>query len=153
MLMLAVLTVAVTAACGGTSSGSANPNTLLKETFTGKHTVTSGNIDLTLTIDPSGHRACWAARSPSPSAVRSRAAAAGKLPESNFTVSGSALGRNVWSAIISTGTAGYVTFEGASYQLPAATLPEARVELLAAGVHGRLELGVERPCPSSGSIR
>jgi hypothetical protein len=119
-LMLAVLTAAVAAACGGSSSGSANPNTLLKDTLTGKHTVTSGDIDLTLTIDPSG------------SSVLSgpitftfggpfQSRGAGKLPESNFTVSASALGHNVLVGVISTGTAGYVTFQGSSYQLPAAS--------------------------------
>ena len=120
MLVLAVLTVAVTAACGGSSSGSANPNTLLKETFSGKHTVTSGDIDLTLTIDPSGSSMLngpitFSFGGP----FQSRGA--GKLPESNFTVSASALGRNVAVGVISTGTAGYVTLQGSSYQLPAAS--------------------------------
>ncbi|MGA8720892.1 MAG: hypothetical protein WB557_23010 [Solirubrobacteraceae bacterium] len=120
MLMLAVLTVAATAACGGSSSSSANPNTLLKDTFTGKHTVTSGDIDLTLTIDPSGSSLVngpitFTFGGP----FQSRGA--GKLPESNFTVSASALGHNVLVGVISTGTAGYVTFQGSSYQLPAAS--------------------------------
>ena len=120
MLMLAVLTVAATAACGGSSSGSANPNTLLKDTFSGKHTVTSGDIDLTLTIDPSGSSLLsgpitFTFGGP----FQSRGA--GKLPESNFTVSASALGRNVVVGVISTGTTGYVTFQGSSYQLPAAS--------------------------------
>ena len=42
------------AACGSASSSSANPNTLLKQTFSGTHKVTSGDLNLTLTIDPSG---------------------------------------------------------------------------------------------------
>ena len=120
MLMVATLAVAATAACGSSSSGSANPNTLLKETFSGKHTVTSGDIDLTLTIDPSGSSLLngpitFTFGGP----FQSRGA--GKLPESNFTVSASALGHNVLVGVISTGTAGYVTFQGSSYQLPAAS--------------------------------
>ena len=120
MLIVAMLTVAATAACGSSSSGSANPNTLLKETFSGKHTVTSGDIDLTLTIDPSGSSLLNGPITLSfGGPFQSRGA--GKLPESNFTVSASALGHNVAVGVISTGTAGYVTLQGSSYQLPAAS--------------------------------
>jgi len=112
--------VAATTACGSSGSGSANPNTLLKETFTGKHTVTSGDIDLTLTIDPSGSSLLSGPITLSfGGPFQSRGA--GKLPESNFTVSASALGHNVAVGVISTGTAGYVTLQGSSYQLPAAS--------------------------------
>jgi hypothetical protein len=120
ILIVAVLTVAAAAACGSSSSGSANPNTLLKETFSGKHTVTSGDIDLTLTIDPSGSSLLNGPITLSfGGPFQSRGA--GKLPESNFTVSASALGHNVAVGVISTGTAGYVTLQGSSYQLPAAS--------------------------------
>ena len=117
MVVLASLAVA---ACGSAISGSGNPNTLLSQTFTGTHTVTSGDLNLTLTIDPSGSSVLSGPITVSfggPFQTRG----AGKLPESNFTVSASALGQNVALGIISTGTAGYVTFQGASYQMPAAT--------------------------------
>ena len=117
MVVLASLGVA---ACGSASSGSANPNTLLSETFTGTHKVTSGNLNLTLTIDPSGSSLLSGPISLSfggPFQTRG----AGKLPESNFTVSASALGRSVGLGIISTGTAGYVTLQGTSYRMPQAT--------------------------------
>jgi len=117
MVVLASLGVA---ACGSASSGSANPNTLLTQTFTGTHKVTSGNLSLTLTIDPSGSSVLSGPIALSfggPFQTRG----AGKLPESNFVVSANALGQNVALGIISTGTAGYVTFEGASYQMPQAT--------------------------------
>ena len=45
----------------------------------------------------------------------------GKLPASNFTVSASAQGRSVALGILSTGTTGYVTLQGTSYQMPQAT--------------------------------
>src|SRR5205085_10659172 len=45
----------------------------------------------------------------------------GRLPASNFTVSGSALGRSVSLGIVSTGTSGYITLQGTSYQMPQAT--------------------------------
>ena len=117
MVVLASLAVA---ACGSASSGSANPNTLLSQTFTGTHKVSSGDLNLTLTIDPSGSSVLNGPITLSfggPFQTRG----ASKLPESNFTVSATALGQNVALGIISTGTAGYVTFQGASYQMPQAT--------------------------------
>jgi hypothetical protein len=119
-LVLVVLASLGVAACGSASSGSANPNTLLTQTFTGTHKVTSGDLNLTLTIDPSGSSVLSGPITLSfggPFQTRG----AGKLPESNFTVSASALGRGVALGVISTGTAGYVTLQGASYQMPQAT--------------------------------
>jgi hypothetical protein len=119
-LVVVVLAGLAVAACGSASSGSANPNTLLSETFSGTHKVTSGDLNLTLTIDPSGSSTLSGPITLSfggPFQTRG----AGKLPESNFTVSASALGRNVSLGILSTGTAGYVTLQGTSYQLPQAT--------------------------------
>jgi hypothetical protein len=117
MVVLASLGIA---ACGSASSSSANPKTLLTQTFTGTHKVTSGNLNLTLTIDPSGSSVLSGPITLSfggPFQTRG----AGKLPESNFTVSAQALGQNVALGVISTGTAGYVTFQGASYRMPDAT--------------------------------
>ncbi len=119
-LVVVVLAGLAVAACGSASSGSVNPNTVLSETFSGTHKVTSGNLNLTLTIDPSGSSTLSGPITLSfggPFQTRG----AGKLPESNFTVSASALGRNVSFGILSTGTAGYVTLQGTSYQLPQAT--------------------------------
>jgi hypothetical protein len=117
MVVLASLGLA---ACGSASSGSANPNTLLSQTFTGTHKVTSGNLNLTLAIDASGSSLLSGPITLSfggPFQTRG----AGKLPESNFTVSATALGRSVAVGVISTGTAGYVTLQGASYRMPQAT--------------------------------
>jgi hypothetical protein len=119
-LLVLVAGVAV-AACGSASSGSSgNPNTLLRETFSGTHKVSSGNLNLTLTIDPAGSSTLSGPITLSfggPFQTRG----SGKLPESKFTISGSAVGQSVSLGIISTGTAGYVTLEGTSYQLPQAT--------------------------------
>jgi hypothetical protein len=119
LILVALASLAV-AGCGSASSGSANPNTLLSQTFTGTHKVTSGDLNLMLTIDPSGSSTLSGPITLSfggPFQTRG----AGKLPESNFTVSASALGRGVALGILSTGTAGYVTLEGKSYRMPAAT--------------------------------
>lgn len=118
--LMIVAALALTA-CGSSSSGSSgNPNTLLSQTFSGTHKVTSGNLDLSLTIDPSGSTTINGPITLSfggPFQTRG----AGKLPESNFTVSASALGRGVSLGIISTGTSGYVTLQGTSYQMPQST--------------------------------
>ena len=117
---LVVLASLAVAACGSASSSSESPSTLLKQTFTGTHKVTSGVINLTLTVDPSGSSTFSGPITLSfggPFQTRG----SGKLPASNFTVSASALGRSVSLGILSTGTSGYVTLQGTSYQMPQAT--------------------------------
>ena len=118
---LMVVAAVALAACGSSGSGSSgNPNTLLSQTFSGTHKVTSGNLDLSLTIDPAGSSTINGPITLSfggPFQTRG----SGKLPESNFTVSASALGRGVSLGIISTGTSGYVTLQGTSYQMPQST--------------------------------
>jgi hypothetical protein len=121
--LVTLMTVAAIAlaACGSSGSGSSgNPNTLLSQTFSGTHKVTSGNLDLSVTIDPAGSSTLSGPITLSfggPFQTRG----SGKLPASNFTVSASALGRGVSLGIISTGTAGYVTLQGTSYQMPQST--------------------------------
>jgi hypothetical protein len=117
-LLAATLGSAALAACG--SSGSGNAASLLKQTFSGTHTVTSGNLSFSLTLTPSGSSSLKGPITVSfggPFQSRGK----GALPESNFNVSYSALGRSGSLGILSTGTAGYVTLSGASYQLPTAT--------------------------------
>ena len=120
-LTLVALASLVLAACGSSNDGSSgSPSTLLSQTFTGTHKVTSGVLNLTLTIDPSGSSTLNGPITLSfggPFQTRG----AGKLPESNFTVSASALGRKAALGILSTGTSGYVTLQGTSYQMPQAT--------------------------------
>ena len=121
-LTVAVLASLVLAACGSSSSGgsSGSPSTLLSQTFTGTHKVTSGVLNLTLTIDASGSSTLNGPITLSfggPFQTRG----AGQLPESNFTVSASALGRSASLGILSTGTSGFVTLSGTSYQMPQAT--------------------------------
>lgn len=121
-LTVAVLASLVLAACSSSSSGgsSGSPSTLLSQTFTGTHKVTSGVLNLTLTIDASGSSTLGGPITLSfggPFQTRG----AGQLPESNFTVSASALGRSASLGILSTGTSGFVTLSGTSYQMPQAT--------------------------------
>ena len=117
MVILASLGVA---ACGSSSGRSGDPNTLLSQTFSGTHRVASGVLDLTLMINPSGSSTLNGPITLSfGGPFQSRGA--GKLPKSNFTASASVLGHSVSLGILSTGTNGYVTLEGTSYQMPQAT--------------------------------
>ena len=116
-LLTAVAASLALAACGG-SSGDANA--LLKQTFSGSHKVTSGNLAFNLTVNPSGSNTLTGPITLSFGGPF-QSLGAGKLPESDFNVSISALGNSASVTIISTGTTGYVTFEGQSYQLPQAT--------------------------------
>jgi hypothetical protein len=120
-LTLVALASLVLVGCGSSNgSSSRSPSTLLSQTFTGTHKVTSGVLNLTLTIDPSGSSTLNGPITLSfggPFQTRG----SGKLPESNFTVGASALGRNASLGILSTGTSGYVTLQGTSYRMPQAT--------------------------------
>jgi hypothetical protein len=107
------------AACGSSGS-SGQASSLLRQTFSGKHTVNSGNINVSLALNPSGSSTL---KGPLTLSFGGPFASlgTGKLPKSNFTVGFSALGRRGSLGILSTGTAGYVTVSGTSYQLPSST--------------------------------
>ena len=116
-LLIAAASIALSA-CGSSSGGDAN--SLLKQTFGGTHTVTSGNLTFSLTVNPSGSRTLSGPitlRFGGPFQSRGK----GQLPASNFNISIAASGRSGSLGILSTGTSGYVTLQGTSYQLPAAT--------------------------------
>jgi hypothetical protein len=120
-LLAAGLAALALAACGSSSSGQAQ--SLLRQTFSGKHTVNSGNLNVSLAVNPSGSSTLKGPITLSFGGPFS-SLGSGKLPKSNFTVSISALGHTGSLGILSTGTAGYVTVSGTSYQLPAATFQQ-----------------------------
>src|SRR4051812_2035954 len=87
---LVALALGVSACGGGSSSGDAT--SLLKQTFGQPHTVNSGNLNLSLTVAPSGSTASNHPISLSfGGPFQSRGS--GKLPASNFNINVSALGR------------------------------------------------------------
>jgi hypothetical protein len=104
------------AACGG-SSGDAT--TLLKQTFGGNHKVNSGKLNIVVSVDPSGSNTLKAPITLS-FAGPFQSLGTGKLPQSNFNISLNSGGNGGSVGILSTGTAGYVTFQGQSYRLPQA---------------------------------
>jgi hypothetical protein len=118
--VLAAALAAIWLAACGSSGSSGQASSLLRQTFSGKHTVNSGNINVSLALNPSGSSTLKGPLSLSFGGPFA-SLGTGKLPKSDFTVSFSALGRTGSLAILSTGTAGYVKVSGQSYQLPAAT--------------------------------
>jgi hypothetical protein len=119
-LLVAALASITLGACGSSSNGGGNATTLLKQTFSGSHVVASGNLSVSLTVTPTGSSTISG-----PITLRFggpfQSLGKGKLPASSFNVSISALGKTGSLGILSTGTTGYVSLQGASYQLPAAT--------------------------------
>jgi hypothetical protein len=123
LALLAVpLAVLAISACGS-SSGSGSAAGLLKQTFSGSHAVNSGNLNVALTLTPSGSSTVTGPITLSfggPFASLGK----GKLPKSDFNVGISALGHTGSLGILSTGSTGYVTLQGTSYQLPASTFQQ-----------------------------
>jgi hypothetical protein len=116
-LLTAMVLSILLAACGGSGSRATN---LLRETFTGTHKINSGNLAFSLTIAPSGSSALKGPLSVSLSGPF-QSLGRGRLPKSNFTLQVTTSGGKVSIALLSTGTRGYVTFQGQNYQLPQAT--------------------------------
>lgn len=117
MLVVTVgLAVVALAGCGGASTAG-GPAALLSQTFSGSHTVTSGDLSVSLTIDPTGSSTL---KSPITLSFGGPfdSHGSGKLPSSNFSIALSSNGSVLKLGILSTGTAGYVSLNGTSYQLP-----------------------------------
>jgi hypothetical protein len=122
VLLGAVVAALALAACGSSSSGSTssgNAQSLLKQTFASGRPVKSGVLGISFTVTPSGSSTL---KGPISFSINGpfQSRGTGKLPESNFTIGISALGRQGQLGIVSTGTGGYVTLDGAAYQLPSA---------------------------------
>jgi hypothetical protein len=128
------------AACGSSSGGSGSSSgdaqTLLKQTFTSGKPVKSGVLGVSLTLTPSGSSTLTTPISFSISGPF-QSGGNGKLPQSNFTIAISALGRKGQLGIVSTGTAGYVTLDGVAYQLPAADFQRLKSGFSSVGSSGQ----------------
>jgi hypothetical protein len=121
LLSLATVgTVFALSACGSSAGKSGNASQLLDQTFGGSHAVNSGNLSFSLTVNPGGSSTLTRPISLSFGGPF-QSLGKGKLPASNFSIGISAQGHSGALSILSTGTNGYVTLQGTSYQLPAAT--------------------------------
>jgi hypothetical protein len=120
--MAAIVAVLALTACGSSSSSggsSGSAQSLLKQTFSSGHSVKSGVLGFALTLKPTGSSTLTTPITLSlDGPFQSRGS--GKLPQSDFTIGVSALGRHGSLGVISTGNAGYVNLQGTNYQLPQA---------------------------------
>lgn len=115
LLIAAAVSLALTA-CGGSSQATQ----LLRQTFDGKHQTQSGKLGVLLTVTPLG-----AGTRSGPLTLSLfgpfQSLGPGKLPASEFNINLATMGRGTGATITSTGSAGYVTFQGQSYKLPQET--------------------------------
>jgi hypothetical protein len=123
-LLLAGLVAVLVSACGGSSGSSdGSASSLLRQTFSGSHKVDSGQLSFAVTLTPAGSSTLNQPVSISfGGPFQSRGT--GQLPASDFAVSGSLQGHHGALSIISTGTQGFVTVSGTSYQLPTTTFQQ-----------------------------
>lgn len=116
-LLLPVAVSLLLAACGGSSDQALK---LLRQTFAGRHRISSGKAALVVTVKPLGTSAVKG-----PITLRLGGPfenlGSGRLPASAFSISLAAMGTNATITIISTGVSGYVSFQGQSYKLPQET--------------------------------
>jgi hypothetical protein len=133
----AIVAVLALAACGSSKSGgsSGSAQSLLKRTFSSGHTVKSGVLGFNLSLRPNGSSTFSTPVTLSLSGpFQSRGA--GNLPQSDFTIAISALGRRGQLGVISTGSAGYVTLQGANYRLPQADFQKLEQSFSSTGSGG-----------------
>lgn len=129
LALILVLASVLAAACGGSSE---DANKLLRQTFTGNHKIDSGNLGFRLTVVPAGSSTLKGPIFLSLSGPF-QSLGTGKLPQSAFNISLGAMGNGASITIISTGTSGYVTFQGQSYKLPPATFQRLESSFSALG--------------------
>lgn len=131
-LIGAMLVAASLAACGG-SSGDATQ--LLRQSFQGTHTITSGKLNFTLTATPSGSRTLNGPLTFTFSGPFQNLGQ-GKLPQSNFTLSVQFQGHTGSLGIISTGSKGFVSLQGTNYELPQSTFQRLEQSFASASGNG-----------------
>lgn len=119
-MLVAVGVALLISACGSSSNSPGNARSLLRQTFSGEHKVNSGRLSFTLSVNPTGSSTLTKPISLAFSGPF-QSLGTGKLPASDFTISIAAQGLNGGLSILSTGTKGYVTMAGTSYQLPASS--------------------------------
>jgi hypothetical protein len=133
------------AACGSSNSGSSGAQTLLSQTFSGPHTVRSGVLGFSLSLNPSGSRTIT---TPITLALGGpfQSRGVGKLPAAKLNLTIDALGHHGQLGIVSTGSNGYLTLDSAAYRLPAAEFKKLASSFSSAaaggGTGGLSKLGI-----------
>jgi hypothetical protein len=117
VLALAVIAVGA-AACGddNSASGGSDAQSVLKQTFGPGHPIRSGRLDLSLDLRLQG-----LPKLDGPVVLRLsgpfQSNGSGTLPNFQFTLDADAGGRSFTAGAVSTGKAGYLTFEGTSFDI------------------------------------
>jgi hypothetical protein len=143
----ALLCCLAIAGCGG---GSGDAKKLLRETFSGQHKISSGVLDVQLTIDPAGSSTLHGPITLSFGGPF-ESLGPGRLPQSDFKLGVAGFGFAGSLGILSTGTAGYVTLKGIAYELPQASFQRLESSFAAAaapgggGIFNRLEAALTNP--------
>jgi len=121
---LIVLALAV-GACGSSSSSSSSGNArqLLRQTFGQEHKITSGNLGFNITLSPNGSSTLKGPLTISFGGPF-QSQGTGNLPKSDFNIGFSGLGKSGSLGVVSTGSTGYITLKGVSYQMPPATFKQ-----------------------------
>jgi hypothetical protein len=118
IVLTLVLSGTAIAACGddNSSSSSSDAQSVLKQTFGPNHPIRSGRLDLSLNLDLHG-----VARLNGPVALRLsgpfQSNGAGTLPNFQFSLDVDAGGQSFTAGAVSTGKAGYLTFEGTAFDV------------------------------------
>jgi hypothetical protein len=113
---LLLLGAGFVAACGDEASGE-DLNTVLSDTFGGKKQIDSGRIDVDLTADLEG---LPQAQDPINVKIGGPFESRGdkQVPKLDLEISAGAAGQTFTAGVISTGEAGYVSFQGTDYRIP-----------------------------------
>ena len=128
LFALALLVPVLLVACGGGgSSSSEDPQTVLNETFNNNTKVTSGNLNLSLSVDASGSQSAnFTASLAGP--FQTDASNTAALPQVDLTakVSGSGAGQSVnfEGGVTATSDAAFITYNGQAYAVPATTFQQ-----------------------------
>jgi hypothetical protein len=112
--LVALLSLFGLAACGG---GGEDPDKVLKDTFSGAKKVASGKLDLTLTLKAEGAPNL---RGPVTVKLTGPFQSQGdkKLPKFDFDLALSASGQTFRAGAVSTGSSGFLKFQGQAYSVP-----------------------------------
>jgi hypothetical protein len=116
VLVLALLAVPVMllAGCGG--GGGEDPQKVLQQTFSGSKKVTSGKLDLSLTVNADGVQNVKGPISVS-LAGPFQSQGTNQLPKFDFDLKIGAQGQNFTAGAISTGDKGYIKLQGNTYEV------------------------------------
>lgn len=131
LLALALVAVVVSA-CGGSGSstssggsGGSDAQSLLKQTFSGPHSVRSGRLNIALGITAQGDPSI---RGPVRIVISGpfQGGGAGRIPQFDMSADLSAQGQSFQAGLTSTGTRAFVKFSGTSYAVPDQVLTQLK---------------------------